>query len=290
MKILKSYIVCLALVLISLLGFGMCAVVVHPDEHVLIKQFGAVKSVISEPGLNFKIPFIQQTQSVPKYKMCYDLAPSDINTSDKKIMSVDSFCMWEVTDPLKYVTTLSASKTAAEGRINNVVYNSIKTVMSSMKQDDIVSGRDGELVNVITGRIGNSLDMYGIGLYQVETKMIDLPGDNKDMVFERMISERNSIASGYTSRGESEANKIRNETEKTIQLQLSEAEAQAAKLRAEGEAEYMSILSAAYADESKADFYEFIRGLDTLKATIKGSNKTLVLDRDSEIARLLIGE
>lgn len=290
MKVIKSYVRLVVLAVIALILWSMCAVVVRPNEHILIKQFGAVKRVVSEPGLTFKIPFLQSVQSVPKYKMCYDLAPSDITTSDKKIMRADSFCLWEVTDPLKYVTTLSASKTSAEGRIDNVVYNSINTVMSSMKQDDIISGRDGELVSIITKKVEGSLDRYGIGLYQVETKMLDLPDDNKDIVFQRMISERNSIAAGYTASGKSQADKIRNETEKEIELKLSSANAEAAKLRAEGEAEYMKILSDAYSNEDKAAFYEYLRGLDTLKSTMTGNNKSVVLDENSELARLLVGE
>lgn len=290
MKLFKAYITFIVLVFAGLLGFSMCAVVVQPDEYILIKQFGAVKKTISEPGLYMKAPFIQSTQSIPKHKMCYDLPPSNVTTSDKKILCVDSFVLYEITDPLKYVTTLGASQVAAEGRINNVVYNSTNTVIPSKTQEDIISSRDGALADELTAHIGDSLESYGITLYKVETKMIDLPGDNKEVVFDRMISERNSIAASYTAKGTSEANKIRNETEKTVQLKVSEAQAEAEKLRAEGEAEYMRILSEAYSDEDKASFYEFIRGMDTLKTTIKGSNKTLVLDADSEIAQLLIGQ
>lgn len=290
MKVLKSYVICVVLVLVALVGYLTCGVVVKPDEYVLIKQFGAVKRTISEPGFYTKFPFIQSTQSIPKHKMCYDLPPSNVTTSDKKIMCVDSFVLYEITDPLKYVTTLGASQVAAEGRINNVVYNSTNTVIPSKTQEEIISSRDGALADELTAHIGNSLEAYGITLYKVETKMLDLPDDNKEVVFNRMISERNSIAASYTAKGTSEANKIRNDTEKTVQLKLSEAKAEAEKLRAEGEAEYMSILSAAYSDEDKANFYEFIRGMDTLKTTIKGNNKTLVLDADSEIARLLVGD
>ncbi len=290
MKVLKSYIICMILVLVTFVGYMTCGVVVRPDEYVLIKQFGAVKKTISEPGFYMKFPFIQSTQSIPKHKMCYDLPPSNVTTSDKKIMCVDSFVLYEITDPLKYVTTLGASQVAVEGRINNVVYNSTNIVIPSKTQEEIISSRDGALADELTEHIGNSLEAYGITLYKVETKMLDLPGDNKEVVFNRMISERNSIAASYTAKGTSEANKIRNDTEKTVQLKLSEAKAEAEKLRAEGEAEYMRILSAAYSDESKAEFYEFIRGLDTLRTTITGSNKTLVLDKNSEIAQLLIGE
>lgn len=289
MKVIKSYIVFIVLMFIILFGYGSCAVVTRPNEYTVIRQFGAVTKVIREPGLSFKMPFIQSTESIPKYKMCYDLAPNSITTSDKKILVVDSFAIWDIEDPLKYITSISADMSAAEGRLNNGIYNSINTVMPAMTQDAIISGRDGTLADSITDGVGNKLEEYGIRLYHVETKMLDLPEDNKQMVFERMITERNSIAASYEAQGKSQADKIKNETNQTIQLKLSEAKADAERIRAEGEAEYMSILSAAYSDESKADFYEFMRGLDTLKATVVGSNKTVILNRDSEIAQLLIG-
>lgn len=273
---------------VLLIVFSLSAVVTYPNEYTLIKQFGAVKKVISEPGLSFKIPLFQSTQSIPKYKMCYDLAPSEVNTADKKIMTVDSFALWEIDDPLKYVTTLGANQSNAEGRLNNQVYNSVKTVMSSTTQEDIISGRDGELAQAVTQLIGTSLDSYGIQLNKVETKMLDLPDANRESVYDRMISERENIAAGYTAQGQSEYNKIKNETDKEISIKISKAEAEAEKIMAEGEAEYMRILSEAYNDESKSDFYNFLRGLDALKATIKGDNKTLVLDKDSEMARILM--
>lgn len=288
MKILKSYIRFMVSLFVLLIVFSLSAVVTYPNEYTLIKQFGAVKKVISEPGLSFKIPLFQSTQSIPKYKMCYDLAPSEVNTADKKIMTVDSFALWEIDDPLKYVTTLGANQSNAEGRLNNQVYNSVKTVMSSTTQEDIISGRDGELAQAVTQLIGTSLDSYGIQLNKVETKMLDLPDANRESVYDRMISERENIAAGYTAQGQSEYNKIKNETDKEISIKISKAEAEAEKIMAEGEAEYMRILSEAYNDESKSDFYNFLRGLDALKATIKGNNKTLVLDKDSEMARILM--
>lgn len=288
MKILKSYIRFMVSLFVLLIVFSLSAVVTYPNEYTLIKQFGAVKKVISEPGLSFKIPLFQSTQSIPKYKMCYDLAPSEVNTADKKIMTVDSFALWEIDDPLKYVTTLGANQSNAEGRLNNQVYNSVKTVMSSTTQEDIISGRDGELAQAVTQLIGTSLDSYGIQLNKVETKMLDLPDANRESVYDRMISERENIAAGYTAQGQSEYNKIKNETDKEISIKISKAEAEAEKIMAEGEAEYMRILSEAYNDESKSDFYNFLRGLDALKATIKGDNKTLVLDKDSEMARILM--
>lgn len=289
MKILKNYIRMMVIIIVVFILFSLSAVITYPDEYKLVKQFGAVVKEIDDPGLSFKIPFIQTVQSVPKYVLCYDLAPTDVNTSDKKIMTVDSFALWKIVDPIKYVTTLGANQSTAEGRINNVVYNSVKTIMSSTTQEDVISGRDGELAEAITNKILNSLEPYGIKLLKVETKMLDLPQDNRASVYERMISERENISAGYTADGNAQATKMQNETDKEISIALSEANAKAEKIKAEGEEEYMKILSQVYADQDKADFYDFVRGMDALKLTIDTENKTIILDESSDFAKMLQG-
>lgn len=289
MKLIKAYRNFMIVLILGILLFCSSAVVTYPNEYSLIKQFGAVVRQVTEPGLSFKIPFIQTVQSVPKYLLCYDLAPTDVNTADKKMMTVDSFALWRIIDPLKYVTTIGASQSTAEGRINNVVYNSVKTVMSSTLQDDVISGRDGELATMITDAVLNSLNTYGIQITKVETKMLDLPQENRESVYTRMISERENISAGYTADGKSQAKKLRNETDKEINIKLSEANAKAEQLRAEGDEEYMKIMSSFYGVASKAEFYEFVRGLDSLKKSINSEDKTIILDGNSDFAKILSG-
>ena len=282
--------IALFIILIAgLITLGSSMVSTYNDEYKLVPQFGKVVRVIDTPGLSFKVPFIQTTQSIPNYEMVYDLVPSEVNTRDKKVMLTDSFALWSVTDPLEYLSRLGASKANAESRISVVVYNAVKNVISSTDQADVISGRDGKLAELITERIGNSLDSYGITVKKVETKMLDLPDSNKEAVYQRMISERQNIAAGYTADGQYQSNVIKNTTDKDVSIIISEAEAKAEKIRAEGEAEYMRILSNAYNDESKADYYNYIRSLDALKASLKGSNKTVILNENSELARILQG-
>ena len=273
-----------------LLVVGLNAVVTTSTrEYKLITQFGQVVRIQDQPGPSIKIPFIQTTLSIPKYKMISDLYPSDVTTKDKKVMTVDSFVIWEISDPVKYLSSLNASKENAEVRLGNVVYNSIKTVMSATDQQDIISGRNGELAQAITDNIGGAMDSYGIRILSVETKKLDLPDSNKEAVYQRMISERNNIAAGYKADGEYQSNLIKNETDRTVKETVAKAEAEAEQIKAAGEAQYMQILSDAYNDESKADFYNYVRSLDALKASLKGGDKTVILDGDSELARLLEG-
>lgn len=280
-----KWIVLGVLVVVLLLLSNTCFVVTEQNEYKLIKQFGKIERVISEPGISFKVPFIQTVDKVPKEMLVYDLRPSDVITMDKKTMVCDSYVLWRISDPQVFVQTLN-SKTYAEDRINTTVYNAMKNVISSMQQSEVISGRDGALSERIQTNIGNSMEQYGIELISVETKHLDLPSDNKSAVYERMISERNNIAAQYTAEGEAEATKIRTQTDNEITVSLSKAESKAERIIAEGEAEYMRILSGVYADESRSEFYTFVRSLDAAKQSLIGKNKTVILSEDSPMAQI----
>ncbi len=259
--------------------------VIRENQYGIVKEFGKIERVVSEPGLYVKIPFVQEVDTVSKELQLYDIAKSDVITQDKKSMIVDSFVLWRITDPKVFAQTLNTSQANAEGRIDVAVYNSIKNVISSMTQSDIIAARGQELTNYIMSGI-SSINQYGIEIASVEIKLLDLPEDNKDAVFQRMISERENIAATYTAEGNSEAQVIRNTTDKEAAMLISDAEKQAEILNAEGEAEYMRIMSEAYNDTSKADFYSFTRSLDALKNSISGDNKTIILDKDSPLTQI----
>lgn len=273
-----------AVLAIMIINSGM--VVTYPNEYTVIKQFGRIESIRQEPGLSMKIPFIQTAEKIENEVLLYDLAVSDVMTKDKKSMIADCFVLWKIEDPYKYTQTLSAQKSNAEFRIDTITYNSLKNVISSLSQEEVISGRDGELAKAIQDNIGDTLEQYGIQLLAVETKSLDLPDENKNAVYERMISERNNIAATYQAEGQEEAKEISNNTNAEIIVMQSEADAQAEEIIAKGEAEYMRILSEAYNDPEKADFYIFLRSLDAAKATMTGNNKTLIIDETSPIAQI----
>ena len=289
MKSVKKYIKFIVVFIVALILLSSAIVTTKASEYKLITQFGQVVRINSEPGASLKIPFVQGTISIPKYKMISDLYPSDVTTKDKKVMTVDSFVIWQIVDPLKYLSSLNASVENAEVRLGNIVYNSIKTVLSSTDQTDIISGRNNEMSDEIKQNINNSMSSYGIEILSVEIKKLDLPDSNKESVYQRMISERNNIAAGYTADGQYQSNLIKNETDRTVKETIAKAEAEAEQIKAEGEAQYMQILSNAYNDESKADFYNYVRSLDALKASLTGNNKTIILNENSELARILSG-
>lgn len=278
------------ILVILILIVGMSSVVVtNEDEYKLIRQFGKVSAIRDEAGLSFKIPFVQSVDTLPKELLIYDMAQSDVITMDKKTMIADSYVLWRISDPLKFAQTLNSSIAGAEGRIDAVVYNSIKNVISSMNQNDVISSRKGGLDEKIMESIGASMEQYGVTIVAVETKRLDLPEDNKNAVYERMISERSQIAATYTAEGAADAQVIKNTTDKDVAISISDAEAKAAQIKAEGEAEYMKILAEAYGDDSRREFYTFVRSLEALETSFDGGNKTIILPTASPIAQLFLG-
>ncbi len=316
----KGFLIVLLLLAVVFIGFNSM-VVTKENQYKLIRQFGRVQRVISTSGLSFKMPFVESVDTIPNELLLYDLPASDDITSDKKSMIVDSYVLWQITDPLKFAQTLSCSVSNAERRIDTIVYNATKNTISNMKQDEVIMSRDGKmtitveqsesdvvnndlelpsetkevveitsLTEEIMEQINHVEDQYGIEIVTVEVKKLDLPDDNKQAVYTRMISERENIAAQYTAEGASQAKMIENTTDKEVAIMISNAEAEAEKIIAEGEAEYMRILSDAYSDPEKTDFYSFVRALDALKASMTGDNKTIILSDDSPIAQIFNGQ
>lgn len=295
-------------------------IITKENQYKLVRQFGRVQRVISRSGLSFKIPFIETVDVVPNEILLYDLPASDVITSDKKTMILDSYVLWQINDPLMFAQTLSGSVPNAERRIDTIVYNATKNTISNMTQDEVIRSRDGKmtitvdetasdvenndlqiepiqeviditsLTEEIMGQIAQVESQYGIEIITVEVKKLDLPDDNKQAVYTRMISERENIAAQYTAEGASQAQMIVNTTDKEVSIMLSDAQAQAEAIVAEGEAEYMRILSAAYSDPDKTDFYSFVRALDAVKSSVTGDNKTIILSDDSPIAQIFNGQ
>ena len=260
------------------------------NEYAVVTKFGRIVSVKDTAGLHFKLPFVERVTTISKATQLYDIAPSDVITKDKKSMIADDYILWRVTDAKKFTQTLNASVSAAEDRVSVAVYNATKNTLSSMSQDELIEARGERLTKMITEESNSDLGNYGVEIMKAAIKSLDLPDDNKDAVYERMISERQNIAASYKAQGEAQAQKIRNETDRQVAVMKAEAQKQAEITIAEGEAEYMKTIAGAYDTEDKESFYQFLRSLDALKESLKGGEKTIILDRDSPLARVLYGE
>lgn len=283
-------VVLVTLLVIAILLSGSVFYTTAENEYAVVTKFGKIVDVKDNAGLHFKVPVVEQVKYVPKAIQLYDIAPSDVITRDKKSMIADDYILWRVEDAKKFTQTLNASVTAAEDRVSVAVYNATKNTISAMSQDELIEARGEKLTSLITEESNSDLGSYGITIEKAAIKSLDLPDDNKDAVYERMISERENIAASYKAQGEAKAQKIRNETDRQVAVMKAEAEKQAQITIAQGEAQYMKTIAQAYDTQDKEEFYQFLRSLDALKASMEGGEKTVILDRDSQLVKVLYGE
>ena len=289
---MKKKVLWIVLILAVLITLGSSLYTVRENEYACVVRFSQIIDTNSEPGLHVKVPFLDTIRYFTKATQLYDIPPSEVLTSDKQNMTVDCYILWSIHDPKLYYQTLGTNA-VAEDRLNNLTYNELKTTMGTLAQSDIINMNDGaernEIYENIATNVNSQAEKYGITVEDVKIKQFDLPESNLTAVYSRMISERNQMAEKYTADGNYEASIIRNDVDKQVNILVSNAEAEAAKLEAEGEAEYMRLLAEAYDTADKKEFYEFTLALDALKASLTGEEKTVILDGNSELAKILMG-
>ena len=289
---MKKTIIIIALVLVLVIGLSGALFTVREDQYACTFRFSEIVATNDTPGLHFKMPFVDSVKYYSKATQFYDIPPSEVLTSDKQNMTVDCYILWKIADPQQFYRALGTTAKAEE-RLNAITYNALKNAMGRLAQADIINMNDGaernDIYEGITATVDSQAVTYGIHVEDVKIKQFDLPDSNLNAVYSRMISERNQMAEKYTADGNYDASIIRNDVDKQVNIMVSNAEAEAAKLVAEGEAEYMRQLAAAYNTADKKEFYEFTLALDALKQSLTGSEKTVILDKDSELANILMG-
>ena len=288
----KRNICLIVLVLLAVLVISNSFSTVREDEYACTVRFSKIIATTGEAGLHFKVPFVDSVKYFTKATQLYDIPPSEVLTSDKQNMTVDCYILWSIDDPTLFYQRLGTTGNA-EQRLDALTYNELKTVMGTLAQADIVNMEDGakrnDIYNSIATDVDNLARTYGIRVEDVKIKQFDLPESNLNAVYNRMISERNQIAEQYTADGNYEASIIRNDVDKQVNILVSNAKAEAAKLEAEGEGEYMRMLAEAYQTKDQQEFYEFTRALDALKESLTGEEKTVILDKDSKLGQILMG-
>ncbi|MBQ7857311.1 MAG: protease modulator HflC [Oscillospiraceae bacterium] len=289
---MKKAIIIGAILLVLIIVGANCVYTVAENEFACTFRFSEIVNTEEQPGLHFKVPFVDSVRYFSQATQLYDIPPSEVLTSDKQNMTVDCYILWSISDPQQFYRALGTTSKAEE-RLDAITYNALKTAMGTLAQADIINMNDGAERNKIYEGIATTVDAqaaaYGIRVEDVKIKQFDLPESNLNAVYNRMISERVQMAEKYTAEGAYEANLIRNDVDKQVNILVSNAQAEAAKLEAEGEAEYMRLLAAAYDTPEKREFYEFTLALEALKASLTGEEKTVILDADSELGKILIG-
>ena len=265
--------------------------ILKPDEYGVIKQFGKIVKIIDSPGLQIKVPFIQEKIILPKHVLFYDVPATEINTLDKKRIVVDYYTLWKITDPAQMLETLKTTY-AAESRLSDIMYSNVRNELGKLEYGEIINPLDNNRGNVdlIVQESVNEIlraNENGIEIVDIQMKRIDLPPSNEESVYKRMISERESKAQEYLSQGDAEATKIMANADREVQELIAKAKSKAEQVIAEGEKEAARIYNEAYGRD--AEFFRLYTTLESYKTTI--DNETvIILPMNSPYFKYLIGE
>ncbi len=274
----------LAVVVVLLFALGASPLfIVDITQTAIVVQLGAPVRTITEPGLQLKIPFIQQVTYFDKRLLDYESAPQDVITQDKKSLLVDNFAKWRILDPLKVFQAFQTQRSAYR-RLDDIIYSELRVEVGRHVLSEIVSGSRSSIMKVVTERANEKAMAYGIAIDDVRIKRADLPEQNEKAVFARMQAERERQAKQYRAEGAEEAQKIRSQAEKEREIILAEAYKQSEELRGEGDAKAFKIYANAYRQDPK--FFEFTRSMEAYRKTFANS-ATMVMSPDSEFFKYL---
>ncbi len=256
---------------------------VQPWMQAMVVQLGDPVRVVREPGLYWKIPFLQQVTYFDRRLLDYDASPKEILTVDKQQLVVDNFTRWRIADPLQFYRTVRDER-GATSRLDDIIYSDVRETLGRHTLRDIVSGKREDLMTEVTTRSAEKAKGYGIEVLDVRIKRADLPEKNELNVFNRMRTERERQAKKFRAEGDEEARKIRSESDKQVQILLADAQKTAQVTRGEGDAQAARIFADAYGRDP--DFYAFVRTLDAYRTSL-ASNTTVILSPKSEFFQFL---
>ena len=266
-----------------ILVLALSVFTVDETEQAIITQLGKFVRSVTEPGLHFKVPFIQSVHKFEDRVLEYDAAAAKIITEDKKYLLVDNYARWRIVDPLKLYQTVR-DEFGAQARLDDIVFSEIREELARHTLTEIVSVNREAIMDDVGRQCDEKAREYGIEVMDVRIKRADLPGDVTHSVYARMMAERQRIAKKYRSEGEEEAVKIRATTDKERTILLAESYRQAEILKGEGDAEAIKVYAEAF--EEDPEFYAFVRTLEAYEKSLR-KDTTVVLPADSEFFRYL---
>jgi membrane protease subunit HflC len=279
----RRWVIVLAVLAVCVAVWNLALFVVPQWMQAVVIQLGEPVRVVREPGLYWKLPFVQTVSYFDRRLLEQATSPKEILTRDKQQLVVDNYTRWRIVDPLQFVRSVR-DETGAQSRLDDIVYSDLRETFGRHTLREIVSGKRAELMESVTARSDVKARAYGIEVVDVRVKRVDLPEKNEQNVFNRMRTERERLAKKFRAEGDEEARKIRSESDKQVQILMADARQKAEVTRGAGDAEAVAIFADAYGRDP--EFYAFVRTLEAYRKTL-GEGTTAILSPDSEFFRLL---
>lgn len=288
---MRNLIIAIIIVLIFL-SFGSIFVVKEGNRGIVI-QFGKVKrdsatneTIVYEPGLHFKLPFLDTVRVLDARIQTLDDAPDRFVTSEKKDLIVDSYVKWRIKDFAKYyLATRGGIKELAEALLKQKVNNGLRSEFGTRTIPEIVSGERSELMDEAMQQSSESSHELGIEIVDVRVKQINLPLEVSNSIFDRMRAERTAVAKEHRSQGQEQSEIIRAEIDRRVTIMLADADRNARRLRGEGDAEAAKVYAEAYSKDP--EFFSFLRSMDAYKTSFNNKQDVLILEPDSDFFKYM---
>lgn len=269
----------LVLIFLGVIAFGSSVFIVEQTSQALVLQFGELKRVIKEPGLHFKIPYLQTVNIYEKRILDFDLPEVPITTGDQKRMMVDTYMRYRIEDVIQFYRTVRpADETGVAIQFQPIISSVLRQVLGKVNLTDLLSEKRSAIMHQINDGVKTEAKKLGIEIVDVRIKRTELPEENRVRVYEKMNAELEKIAKDYRAKGAEKAKEISAKAEKERTVILAEAQRDAQQNRGEGEAKALEIVADALGEDP--EFYGFVRSMDNLK--VLDEESSMVLSTDNE--------
>jgi len=280
MKKITFLVLSLIIVIIILVFVFSSFYILDQTQTAVVLRFGQIVKINDQPGLSFKTPFVDNVEKFEKRVMIYDISPERVITADKKTIVVDTYSLWKISDPKLFIETMR-TVTMALSRIDDIVYSHARDIIAKYNFEEILSKKRFEILDSILEKTRADLKIFGIEVVDVRIKRNDLPEENRNSVYNRMNSERYSIATQIRAEGDGQAQQIRAEADKKVKIILSDAEKESKIIKGTADASAIKIYADAFSESP--EFFEIRKLTEIYQNSFKDS--ILVIPEDSDILK-----
>lgn len=250
---------------------------VHQTQKALVLQLGEPIDKIYGPGLHFKLPFIQNVVYFDARILDYEARSREAFTVDKKALVLDNYARWRIANPLQFYRTMRTIP-GAQARLDDVVYSQLRALIGGYTLTEVVSSHRAQIMEEVTHKVADLMKPFGVEVVDVRIKRTDLPPENQRAIFDRMRAERERQAKQYRSEGVEESKRIRSDADRQRALELAQAAKKSEIIHGEGDAQAAKIYAEAFG--KSAEFFEFQRGLEALRKSLRENSRVVIAQDD----------
>ena len=268
----NSLTIVILLLVVAVVG-SQCFFTVHQTQTALVLQLGEPLNKVYEPGLHFKMPFIQNVVYFDSRVQDYEARSREAFTVDKKAIVLDNYARWKIINPLQFYRTMRTIP-GAQARLDDVVYSQLRALVGAYTLTEVVSSHRAAIMKEVTNKVSALMHSYGVEVLDVRIKRTDLPPENQRAIFGRMRAERERQAKQYRSEGEEESTRIRSDADRQRAVILAEAAREAQITRGTGDAKAASVYAQSY--NKAPQFYAYQRWLEAMRKSLKENSKMVL--------------